>query len=36
MATVPKPREPREIDYPTGGGKPLAETPIHRDNLRRG
>ena len=33
MATVPKPREPREIDYPTGDGKPLAETPIHRDNL---
>ena len=33
MATVPKRREPREIHYPTGDGKPLAETPIHRDNL---
>ncbi|HWE36859.1 MAG TPA: Uma2 family endonuclease [Isosphaeraceae bacterium] len=28
MATTPK-----TIDYPTGDGKPLAETPIHRDNL---
>lgn len=25
-----------EPDYPTGDGKPLAETPIHRDNLLDG
>jgi Uma2 family endonuclease len=24
---------PKAIDYPTGDGKPLAETPTHRDNL---
>jgi Uma2 family endonuclease len=22
-----------EIDYPTGDGQPMAETPVHRDNL---
>jgi len=37
MATVPSP--PRslgaeaEIEYPTGDGRPVGETPIHRDNL---
>lgn len=37
MATIPIP--PHSIgdddlsDYSTGDGKPLAETPIHRDNL---
>ena len=29
MATVPRQRRPREIDYPTGDGKPMAETEIH-------
>lgn len=37
MATIPSPlRSPgpeAEIDYPTGDGKPVGETPIHRDNL---
>src|SRR4051812_21076010 len=28
---VPKPL--RLVDYPTGDGKPVGETPIHRDNL---
>jgi Uma2 family endonuclease len=23
----------REVEYPTGDGRPLAETPVHRDNL---
>lgn len=31
MASVPKPRAPREVDYPTSDGKPMAETEIHRD-----
>lgn len=39
MATVPSPArvlgaEP-EIDYPTGDGRPMAETPIHYKNLTR-
>ena len=29
MATVPKQREIREIDYPTGDGKLMAETELH-------
>src|SRR5262249_19852929 len=33
MATVRKSRKPPEIDYPDSDGKPVAETPIHRDNL---
>jgi Uma2 family endonuclease len=37
MATIPIPPHALgaelEPDYPTGDGKPLAETPIHRDNL---
>ena len=28
MATVPK-----KIEYPTGDGKPMAETPVHRDAM---
>ena len=37
MATIPIPPHSigtdDESDYPTGDGRPLAETPIHRDNL---
>ena len=37
MATIPIPPHSlgadEESEYPTGDGKPLAETPIHRDNL---
>lgn len=37
MATIPTTPQTlvadAEPDYPTGDGKPLAETPIHRDNL---
>lgn len=37
MATIPIPPQSfgadAEADYPTGDGKPLAETPLHRDNL---
>ena len=29
MATVPKERRTREIEYPTGDGKPMAETELH-------
>jgi Uma2 family endonuclease len=29
MATVPKQRRAREIEYPSGDGKPMAETEIH-------
>ncbi len=29
MATVPKQRRMREIEYPTGDGKPVAETGLH-------
>ena len=33
MATLP-PRSVRdEIEYPDSDGKPMAETPIHRQNL---
>ena len=33
MATLHRgPAEP-EIDYPSGEGKPVAETPLHRDIL---
>lgn len=31
MATVPKPRAHREIEYPTSDGKPMAETEVHRN-----
>lgn len=30
MATAPRPRARREIDYPTSDGKPMAETDFHR------
>lgn len=33
MATVPKLRLPPESWYPDSDGKPVAETPQHRDNL---
>jgi Uma2 family endonuclease len=33
MATVPQQREARAIDYPTGDGKPMAETDIHREDM---
>jgi Uma2 family endonuclease len=33
MATVPQQRRPREIDYPTTDGKPMAETDLHRDDM---
>jgi hypothetical protein len=29
MATVQPPQRTREIDYPTGDGKPMAETELH-------
>jgi Uma2 family endonuclease len=29
MATVPRQRKLREIEYPTGDGKPMAETELH-------
>ena len=33
MATVPKQRRTREVDYPTTDGKPMAETEFHVDEL---
>jgi len=33
MATAPRQRRIREIDYPTGDGKPMAETDVHRDDM---
>ena len=33
MATVPRQRRPREIEYPTTDGKPMAETDLHRDDM---
>src|SRR5487761_1355758 len=37
MATIPSPTRLRgadaEIEYPTGDGRPMGETPLHRDNL---
>jgi Uma2 family endonuclease len=33
MATVPRQRAIREIEYPTGDGKPMAETDVHRDDM---
>src|ERR1700679_1423277 len=29
MATVPKQRRTREVEYPSGDGKPMAETEVH-------
>jgi Uma2 family endonuclease len=33
MATRSRALKPLKIDYPTGDGKPVAETPVHRDLL---
>jgi Uma2 family endonuclease len=33
MATVPEQRRTREFDYPTGDGRPIAETDVHRDDM---
>jgi Uma2 family endonuclease len=33
MATAPRQRAIREINYPTGDGKPMAETDVHRDEM---
>jgi Uma2 family endonuclease len=33
MATVPRQRRPREIEYPTTDGKPMAETDLHRIDM---
>ena len=33
MATASRQRAIREVDYPTGDGKPLAETDVHRDDM---
>ncbi len=33
MATVPKQRRTREIDYPTTDGKPMGETELHIDEM---
>jgi Uma2 family endonuclease len=33
MATAPRQRATREIEYPTGDGKPIAETEVHRDDM---
>jgi Uma2 family endonuclease len=33
MATAPQQRATREIEYPTGDGKPIAETDVHRDDM---
>jgi len=33
MATAPRQRATREIEYPTGDGKPMAETEVHRDDM---
>ncbi len=33
MATTPRPRQERTIEYPTGDGNPMIETELHRKNL---
>jgi Uma2 family endonuclease len=33
MATAPRQRARREVEYPTGDGKPMAETDVHRDDM---
>ena len=33
MVTIPSTSVNKDITYPTGDGRPVAETPIHRDNL---
>ena len=33
MATAASRRTPPDMDYPSGDGMPMAETPLHRQNL---
>ncbi len=33
MATVPRRRRAREIEYPSGDGKPMAETELHLEDM---
>jgi Uma2 family endonuclease len=33
MATIPRQRRTREIEYPSGDGKPMAETELHLDEM---
>lgn len=33
MAIIPETSPPQDIDYPDSDGRPVAETPVHRDNL---
>jgi len=33
MATAPRQRATREIEYPTGDGKPMGESDLHRKNM---
>lgn len=33
MATTPRSRVGREVDYPTSDGRPMAETDLHRQNM---
>ncbi len=33
MSIIPKTSRPDDIDYPDSDGRPVAETPVHRDNL---
>jgi len=33
MATVPPQRRTREVEYPSGDGKPMAETQIHLKDM---
>jgi Uma2 family endonuclease len=33
MATVPQQRRAREIEYPSGDGKPMAETEVHLEEM---
>ena len=33
MATVPRQRRPREIEYPTTDKKPMAEADLHRKDM---
>ena len=33
MATTPRPRQERTIEYPTGDGNPMIEAELHRKNL---
>src|SRR5262249_17421827 len=33
MATAASRRTPPDIDYPSGDGRPMAETPRHRQNM---